>query len=117
MTDQDSEVKRTPRPADLPVGTRLKSVAYKGKHFEAEIVEGEGGEHLVKVGNATFKTLSAAGASITSCATRGGVFWGLIPRPEPKRQRKADAEPQAEEPQPEEPQAEAKTGAKAKKRK
>lgn len=96
-------MQRTPHPNDLEVGRKLKSLAYHGKVYEAEIVQGEGDEHLVKVGSETFKTLSAAGQSVTGTATRGGVFWGLITLPQ--RPKAGAEQPTAEAETPEQPKA------------
>jgi len=105
-----TQVQRTPKLEDLAVGRKLKSVAYHGKQYEAVVVE-EDGQRRLKVGNATFKSLSAAGSSITGAACRGGVFWGLISLPTPERQAKTEQPQVTEQPtaEAEEPKAEAAT--------
>ena len=90
-----NETERTPKLEDLPVGKRMKA-SYRGKTYEAVVVE-EDGKHALKVGDRTFKSLSAAGSSITGSACRGGVFFGLIQLPKPERKPKTEAE---QEPQP-----------------
>lgn len=93
-----NETERTPKLADLPVGKRMKA-SYRGKTYEAVVVE-EDGKHALKVGDRMFKSLSAAGSSITGSACRGGVFFGLIQLPKPERKPKTEAEqePQADQP-------------------
>ena len=93
-----NETERTPKLEDLPVGKRMMA-SYRGKTYEAIVVE-EDGKHALKVGDRTFKSLSAAGSSITGSACRGGVFFGLIQLPKPERKPKTEAEqePQADQP-------------------
>ena len=100
-----TQAQRTPKLEDMTVGRKLKSVTYHGKQYKAVVVEAEDGRHELQVGSKRFKSLSAAGSSITGAACRGGVFWGLISLP--KVTKKAEATPTADAPEAEPPTAEA----------
>jgi hypothetical protein len=54
-----------------PVGTTIHA-KYKGKAYEALVTDAG-----IKVGKETFKSVSAAGKSITGKSTNGYVFFGL----------------------------------------
>ncbi len=70
----------TPKLADLKVGTVLHA-KFKGKEHTGTVVD-QDGIHLLKVAGKVYRSLSMAGQAITQKACRGGVFWGLLPRPD-----------------------------------
>jgi hypothetical protein len=71
---------RTPKLADLKIGQVLHA-KFKGKQHTGTVVE-QDGVRLLKVAGKLYRSLSAAGEAITGKACRGGVFWGLLPRPD-----------------------------------